>query len=92
MIHLHLTEDDARAVVEGLGRLRVEADANVGGDHLTADGRRMLRAHSLRLRLLQEQLQLRLSPVAATKRASPRKAKPGPALSVTGNVEAGFTA
>lgn len=95
MIHFHLSEEEARLVGEGLGRLIAEGEANAGGDHMTAEGRQMLRAHTQRLRILSDRLQARLlaappkgEPKAAAKRGNPRRKKSAIVADTTPPVDA----
>jgi hypothetical protein len=74
MIHLHLTDDEAHLVSEGLGRLIAEGEANVNGDHMTVMAKQMLRTHTQNLRVIQARLLVKKAPAPA-KRGKGKAAK-----------------
>jgi hypothetical protein len=71
VIHLHLTEDEAGLVSDGLGRVIAECEGNLSNPDITADGQQLLRAHVQRLRMIQLRLQ-RPPPDKSTVKPGPK--------------------
>lgn len=88
MIHFHLSEPDARLIVDALDRQVALGEATLKADHMTPEGRALMRTHLRCITVVRDRLRGRLE-VAPAKRGNRRGTRGSTTMEDAGE-EAGF--